>query len=1072
MSATERVDWPLSWSQRAMWHVYQLARESSVYHIALRADVLGDLDAAALRTALQALVDRHPATRTTVSLRGEDQNAVQTVHAALAVDFGDHEGAVGATDLDAAVLAEANRPFDLTRQPPLRVRRFEADGQEVLLFVFHHIAWDFESVLLAFEELAVLYRSALQGTEAELPAPGTPFAEHGTWEAGFLEGPAGRRGLEFWDAQLADLPPVADLPADRPRLPARSYRGGVHHLPLPAELAEEVERVAKEAGVTRYVVLLAAFKVFLAKMTGQRSVVLGTAGSQRMRPQVRRTVGNFVNPLVLSTEVTGELAFSELLHQLSSSVLRAMRHGSVPFPALVERLRPEYDPSRSPLFDTLFVYDRPQDRRRDGVAKFVSGNGSADVGGLLLRSTPLANTSAVYDLTLYVFDATDALTLRWEYNRDLFDASTATRFAAHYTAVLRQCLRASGRPLAELDGLPDAERRTLLTEWSGTSQDWPGPRLLHQLVEQQVDRTPDAVAAVFEGRSLTYRELDRRADQLAARLRREGVGPESRVGVCLPRSLELVVALLGVLKAGGAYVPMDPEYPHERLRHLLTDSSAQVLLTCPSGGLPDDLLAAFPGTVVVLDEDLAVLDGESAERVDSGVRPRNLAYVIHTSGSTGLPKGAMNEHEGVVNRLRWMQQRYGLDASDRVLQKTPFGFDVSVWEFFWPLASGARLVLARPGGHRDVRHLVELCRAEEVTTVHFVPSMLQSFLDSGDRAPLPALRRVLCSGEALTPRLAAAFHRAFDCELHNLYGPTEAAIDVTARPCLAGEDAATVPIGRPVANTAIRILDEDLQPVPVGVPGELYISGVQVGRGYLGRPDLTAERFLPDPFAPGRMYRTGDLARWNRSGEIEYLGREDGQVKIRGYRVEPEEVRHGLEAVPGIAEAVVGVHRVAEEPRLLAHVVLDTPGALTTTAIRGALRGRFPEYMIPAGIVAVDALPVGPHGKIDRGRLPEPGPEAWIHQAEHVPPRSPLEEELAEIWGELLGVVRVGVHDNFFDIGGHSLLAARLVTLVAHAFAVRMPVSDIFTHPTLEAFTECLLTRVLEDEDTAQGAAL
>ncbi|HYW11353.1 MAG TPA: amino acid adenylation domain-containing protein, partial [Longimicrobium sp.] len=591
----------------------------------------------------------------------------------------------------------------------------------------------------------------------------------------------------------------------------------------------------------------------------------------------------------------------------------------------------------------------------------------------------------------------------------------------------------------------------VVTEWNRTDAPYPSDLCIHQLFEAQAARTPDAVALTYERTSLTYRQLNECANRLAHHLAGLGVGPETRVGICLERGVEMVVSLLGVLKAGGAYVPLDPDYPAERLAFMLEDAGIAVLLRQASRR------AALPVphgvTVVDVDAGSAGTDGGRAENPVRGVSPANAAYVIYTSGSTGRPKGVVVAHGSVVNRLCWMQAEYGLRADDVVLQKTPFSFDVSVWEFFWPLQQGARLVMAKPGGHRDPAYLQDVIEREGVTTMHFVPSMLQLFVETADAERCATLRRVMCSGEALAPGLVEHFHARFPAPvgLHNLYGPTEAAVDVSYWPCERTESVAVVPIGRPVWNTRLYVLDAALRPVPVGVPGELYIAGVQVARGYLGQTGLTAERFVPDPFAAdgARLYRTGDRVRWRADGTLEYFGRLDEQVKVRGFRVELGEIDAALRRA-GADDCAVVVRGDGGEARLVAYVAGDADAE----TLRASLRRRLPEYMVPDAFVGVDVLPLTPNGKLDRPALPAPAFAAPAHT--YVAPRTPTEEVLAGIWTEVLGREQIGVKDNFFKIGGQSLLAARVVSRIQDALDVEIGVVSLFEHPTIDEFVRLL----------------
>ncbi|MGZ3458973.1 MAG: non-ribosomal peptide synthetase, partial [Archangium sp.] len=749
-------------------------------------------------------------------------------------------------------------------------------------------------------------------------------------------------------------------------------------------------------------------------------------------------IGFFVNQLAMRGDLSGDPSFRELLGRTRQVALGAYAHQDVPFEELVRVLNPERSLAHAPIFQVkLVLQNAPAAELR--------------LPGLTLRATENTTSAARFDLSLFVNETEQGLSVLCDYSTDLYEASTMARLLEHLQVLLEAAVANPELRLSSLPLLSDSERQQVLVDWNGTRVDIQDT-CIHHLFEAQVQRTPDAPAVGFEGSWLSYRELDERSNQLAHHLRHLGVGPEVRVGLCAERSPEMVVGLFAILKAGGAYVPLDPSYPRERLEWMLEDARPAVLLAQPS------LLARLPQehgvSVVPLqpgDETLHTLPTHAPAPLAS---PDNLAYVIFTSGSTGRPKGAMNAHRAVCNRLLWMQQAYALGPQDVVLQKTPYSFDVSVWEFFWPLMVGARLVLARPGGHQEPDYLLRLICEQHVTTAHFVPSMLQPFLEQPGLELCSSLKRVVCSGEALSPELELrCLQRLPSSSLHNLYGPTEAAVDVTAFSCQLVEGRRSVPIGRPISNTFLRILDSHLQPVPTGVPGELFIGGIQVGRGYLSRPELTAERFLPDPFSPlpgARLYRTGDKARWLADGNIEYLGRLDFQVKVRGLRIELGEIEAALEQHPQVRQAVVAVREdVPGDKRLVAYVV--PPSAEQpppATDLRDFLKRKLPEYMVPSAFVPLEALPLNSSGKVDRKALPAPD-GALASAAEYVAPRNDTEQRLASLWCEVLRVERVGLHDNFFTLGGHSLLAIQAITLVRQRFQVELPLQDFFEAPTV-----------------------
>ncbi|HEU0079301.1 MAG TPA: amino acid adenylation domain-containing protein, partial [Longimicrobiaceae bacterium] len=838
-------------------------------------------------------------------------------------------------------------------------------------------------------------------------------------------------------------------------------------------LARAARAFSRERGATLYPTLLAAFYALMGRSSGAEDVTVGGAVAARGSLEAEGLIGMIVNIVALRTDLSGDPPFAELLERVRRVAREAFSHQEMPFSQVVDALKPERALGHLPIYQVAFSsHDSPYPEPTLGPARVEVVEG-------------LANGSTKFDLQVVVMPraeqrpgaSPDEIEMVWEYDTDLFDGATIDRFIERYWSLLGGALAAPQSPISALPLLTDAERARLAA-WNDTAEDLGGAgATLHALIEAQARRTPGAVAIAFEGRALTFAELDARAESLAAALRGMGVGPESRVGVCMERSAELVTALLGVLKSGGAYVPLDPGYPAERLAYMAADAAVPVLLT------QERLLGTIPGfggEIVCVDTphppapSPASGEGENdtsaredRQRGDSpppergrvaslsepggglSVDPDNLAYVIYTSGSTGQPKGAMNAHRGIVNRLLWMQRHFGLTADDVVLQKTPFSFDVSVWELFWPLLAGARLVLAKPDGHRDPAYLSELVEREGITTLHFVPSMLQAFLEAGEPARCGSVRRVVCSGEALGPEVRDRFfERLPRAELHNLYGPTEAAVDVTFHACAPGTP--TVPIGRPVANTRVHVLDGRLAQAPVGVPGELYIAGVQVGRGYHGRPELTAETFVPDPLAAeagARMYRTGDRARWLASGEVEYLGRLDGQVKVRGFRIEPGEVEAALRRHASVGDAAVVVRTDAGRPRLVGYVVAARGAAVDAEALRAHLAAWVPEYMVPSALVAMETLPLTPSGKLDRRALPAPGEDA-ASRAEHVAPRTEAEAALAGVWRELLRVESVGAHDNFFALGGDSILSIQMVSRAAAA-GVRIAPWQVFQHQTL-----------------------
>jgi amino acid adenylation domain-containing protein len=1048
---TGEAPFPLTAGQRALWFLHRLDPESAAYNLAVAVRVRGPLAEGAVAAGLRAVAGRHAALRTVVDADEPVQRVLSRAEPSLEV-----EDAAGWDDdaLRARLEDEARRPFRFGGEPPVRAHLYRrGDDDHVLLLAAHHVVLDFRSLEIVFDEL---FRACGAEGAAALPEAGTPFPRFARWQEELLAGPEGERLRARRVERLTGAPTVLALPADHPRRPVRGSRGAAEAFALDPALSARLHDLARAEGVTPYVLFLAAYQVLLHRWSGQDDFLVGSPASGRTRPAFAGSVGYLVNPVVVRARIDRGLTFRDFLARARDEALAALGTQAYPFERLVDDLHPQRDASRTPLVQALFVLQQA-DRLTSATACALGVDGVPEVRGpLTLESLAVETGAAQFDLALAVGEVGGTFAGSLRYDTDLFDGATIERMAGHFVRLLEGIADAPQTPVARLALLRPDETAEVIHAFNATDVHYlDGDAPLHRLFEAQAARTPDAVAVVSEAERLTYAELDARANRLAHRLRRLGVGPEARVGVCAERSAEMVVALLGVLKAGGAYVPIDPGYPVDRIAYMLADSSVPVLL---AHGRIAESLPAHGAAVVRLDADWPSIAEESAESPGIDVQPEGLAYVIYTSGSTGRPKGAMNAHRGVVNRLLWMQQAYGLGPADAVLQKTPFSFDVSVWEFFWPLITGARLVLARPEGHRDPAYLSQVIGREGITTLHFVPSMLRAFLDHGDPAACGSVRRVVSSGEALPADLVGRFFETLPhAELHNLYGPTEAAVDVTFWPCAPADAEGVVPIGRPVANTRIYILDRrSHDPSPACVPGELHIGGVQVGRGYLGRPALTAATFVPDPFSaePGaRLYRTGDLARWRKDGAAEYLGRIDHQVKVRGFRVEPGEIEALLSAHPAVRHAVVIAREdVPGDARLVAYAV-PAGGSASGDGVRGWLRERLPEHMVPSAIVLMDALPLSPNGKIDRRALPAPEPGV---RDSYVAPRTPVEETLAAIWSEVLGVERVGVHDHFFDLGGYSLLGVRVVARVQEAFGVSIPLHALFQAPTIETLSQAI----------------
>jgi amino acid adenylation domain-containing protein len=1043
-----RDDAPLSFAQQRFWFVEQMGAAGAAYHIPLSITLRGALDAGALRTALDGLVARHATLRTTFHLHGAEP--VQTVAPSLSVELPLHD----LTDLPAnARTAEAERisagewtaPFDLARGPLMRARllRLAADEHRLLL-TFHHVVCDAWSLGVAFRELGELYGAAVGGRTASLPPLAIQYADYAAWQRGRLTGDALAGELAFWRERLQGAA-VLQLPTDRPRPAVQSFRGAIHPFRMSGDLSRRVAELARREGATPFMVLLAAFNVLLSRWSGTEDVVVGSPVAGRVPQETEALVGVFVNTLALRADLSGEPTFLDVVTRVREGTLDAYAHQEVPFERLVEELKVERSLDRHPLFQVIFNMQ-------------AGGYGAPDLPGVSVDVAEGDTGAAKVDLVLSLIDAQDGIAADLQYASDLFDEATIRRMASHLTVLLGAALAQPERPVAELPLMPPSEA-ALLETFHGAPAEYPRNLTIPALFDAQAARTPDAVAVRWNGERTTYAELNERANRLAHALIALGVGPEVPVAVCMERTPELVVALLAVLKAGGAYVPVDPAYPADRTDYMLRDSGAPVLLTHARLA---DRLPFTTARVVRVDADWPRIARESAQTPSVTLDPANLAYVVYTSGSTGRPKGVQITHASAAVLLHWLREHVSDDERRAVLASTSVSFDVSIAEIFGTLCWGGTLVLVRDA-------LAFAGTSEDVTLASMAPSAAAELLRMG--AIPPSLRVLNLGGEALPVSLAQGLHALGTLErIGNLYGPTEDTTYSTWSIVQPGD--ARVYVGRPIAGTRAYVLDRNLRPVPLGVPGELYLAGDGLARGYHGRPGLTAARFVPDPFAGGggaRMYRVGDLVRWRPDGQLEYLGRLDHQVKIRGHRVETGEVEAVLREHLAVRDAAVTAREDAPgDVRLVAYVVAaDADDAPAAAELRAFLKSRLPEYMVPAAWVPVDALPLSPNGKIDRLRLPAPG-EQERAAARESRPRTALEEAIARVWEEVLGIAHVGLDESFFEIGGHSLLLARLQQRLREAVGREVGVVDVFQHPTVSALAACLAPDA-PDDDAAEA---
>ncbi|MEW1889188.1 amino acid adenylation domain-containing protein [Streptomyces sp. IBSBF 3010] len=1023
---------PLSFAQERLWFMEQFAPGTAAYNIPVVRRLRGPLDTGLLRAALDAAVARHETLRSRYPATDDG----------LPLLVIDPPGPAALTEAVAESPAEAERlvdeasavPFDLERGPLLRALliRLAADDHVLLLVVHHSVSDGWSSEVLLGEVLRH-YAAGVAGEPNPLPELAVQYGDFALWQREQLSGERLAAEVAHWSGELAGIEPL-ELAFSRPRPPRQTFEGAGYAFFVDRPLLDRLAALGRLHDATVHMVLLAAFQILLARFSGQRDFAVGSPVAGRTEPELEDLVGMFVNVIALPARLEGDPSFAELLRRTRETCLDAYAHQELPFAQLVSELKVARDVSRPPVFQAVLA-----------VQNYATQRDAAAAGGLSAEPFGVRASGTRFDLELFLQEWPDGLHGSFNFNTDLFDPADIGRLADHLGRILRSVAAAPETPLSGLAGPTPEERDTETERYNDTAVDRT-PTTLTALVAEQIARTPDAVAVAVEGRpALTYRQLDERADRIAARLAAEGIGPGGLVAICSERSPELVAGLLGILRTGAAYAPLEPGYPAERLAFLLADSDAPVLLT--QRGLPTP--HGCTAQIMLLDDPE---EPPRSRRGPAGPTPDDPAYLIYTSGSTGRPKGVPNTHRAIANRLQWMQDTYRLGHDDAVLQKTPVGFDVSVWEFFWPLTTGARIVLAKPGGQKDAGYLLDLIATAGVTVAHFVPAMLTVFLAEEGVERCTTLRRVISSGEALPPDTARELTgRLPHCALANLYGPTEAAVDVSSWECAGPLE--TVPIGRPIDNTRLYVLDAALRPVPPGAPGELHIGGTAVALGYHRRPGGTAARFVPDPYGPpgSRLYRTGDLARRLPDGTLQHLGRVDAQIKLRGLRIEPGETEAALRAQPHVADAAVVLREDRPgDQRLVGYVVPAGPDEPDPARLRTALKRVLPEHQVPSVVAVVPALPLTPNGKLDRRALPAP---QLRRSTGATRPATEVERLLAGIWGEVLGLTEVGTDEDFFDIGGHSLLATQVVARararLAEAGARPVSVMDLFTHRTV-----------------------
>ncbi|MCA1579632.1 MAG: amino acid adenylation domain-containing protein, partial [Acidobacteria bacterium] len=1049
---------PLSFAQQRLWFIDQLQPGSAAYNTPTAVRLTGKLNLEVTRRTFTEVVRRHEALRTTFA--AHDGQPVQVVHEAESF-------AIPLTDLSevpegerqdrvrALALAEAQRPFDLQAGPLLRVSLLRLGEEDhVALFTMHHIVSDGWSIGILVREVAALYGAYLKGEESPLPELAVQYGDFAAWQRQWLQGEVLEKHLDYWRERLRGAPPALELPTDRPRPTVMTQRGAQHSFRLSWDLGRGLQELSRREGVTLFMVLLAAFAVFLKRYTGQEDVVVGSPIAGRNRGEVEGLIGFFVNTLVLRTDVSGDPTFRELLDRVKEVALSAYAHQDLPFEKLVEELQPERSLAHTPLFQVMLVL-----QNAPGGELELPGLKLSPLDGGTDGAPPSEGVAVKFELTVTMFETREGLRGSVSYNRDLFDATTIERMMRHWTRLLEAVVADGTQRISRLPLITSGERQELLVEWNDTDSDYPRELSLSQMFEQQVERDAARVALVNGAEQISYAELNERANQLAHYLQARGVRAETLVCVYLERSIEMVVALLAVLKSGGAYVPLDPQYPSERVSFILGETAAPVVLTQSSLA---ETLPQSASLKICLDREAEVIKREFAANPIVEIDPEQLAYVLYTSGSTGRPKGVAITHGSGLAMLQWALATYSPAQLSGVLAATSICFDLSIYELFAPLSCGGKVILVE-----NALALAQLAAGSEVTLINTVPSAMAELVRM--KAVPASVAVVNLAGEALSRELVdEVYERTTAQQVWNLYGPTEDTTYSTFA-LIAANCGEKPSIGKPIDNTRAYVLDEELEPMAPGTIGELYLAGAGLARGYLGRPELTADRFVPDPFATaggGRLYRTGDLVRHLSDGQLEYVGRVDHQVKVRGYRIELGEIEAALRSHVGVQDAVVVVRESAGEKRLVSYVVSAAGETVNSGQLREWLRQRLPDYMVPSVFVPLAELPLTPNGKVDRKALPDPG-AVGREEREYVGPRNAVEEVLSGIWAEVLKQEQVGVHDNFFELGGHSLLATQLMSRVRTSFAVELPLRALFQQPTIAGLALSIETARLGEQELA-----
>ena len=1038
-----RASFPLSFAQQRLWFIEQVEPGNAAYNIATAIHLKGEFSVALLEQSFIYLLQRHESLRTTFHLcEGQPVQVIQPVSTfeIPLVDLRSLPANERIPMSEEVMRQEAQTPFSLEKGPLLRARLCQLGERDfILMFTMHHIIADGWSMSILVQEVTTIYGYLLQGQEPLLPELPIQYVDYALWQRNWLQGEVLQKQLEYWKERLSDAP-VLELPTDYPRPAQRSYRGALYTFTLPQKLVWALRHLSQQEHATLTMTLLAGFGILLARYSNQTDLVVGMPIANRTRTEFERLIGLFVNSLALRLDLSGDPDFLQMLHRVRETLLSADAHQDIPFEKLVQELQPQRSLSHAPFFQVMFI---PQNQP----------SASPGAPGLQVQSLRPDRQAAMFDLSLYIFEQEQGVEVCAEYNTDLFAEATIARMLHHYANILTESVANPHTNIWQLSLLSKHEQQRLLVDWNATERSFATRPCLHQCVEAMVEKDPKAVAVVFENNHcLTYGELERRSNQLAHYLQRCGVQPGCLVGILLERSLDMVISLLGVLKAGGAYVPLDPEYPMERLAYIVQDSGLQILLT--QEGLQERVSSHPALEIICLERDRVALEQEESGRPICEVTEKDLAYVIYTSGSTGKPKGVQIPHAAVVNFLCSMREQPGMEANDVLLAVTTISFDIAALEIFLPLTTGACVFLLSRESVLDGRSLGSFIERSGATIMQATPATWRLLVEAGWQGK-PDLK-ILCGGEALSSDLAGQLLER-GAGAWNLYGPTETTIWSTLFQIETIEG--PVSIGRPIANTQVYVLDAFLSPVPVGVAGDIYIGGAGVARGYRNRPALTAERFIPDPFHPDperRLYKTGDRGCYRPDGTLLYLGRADQQIKLRGFRIEPGEIETVLTGHPDVQAAIVLVREdTPGNQRLVGYIRPRTTKKVDKAEMRTWLKRYLPDYMIPSAFVVLDAFPFTPNGKIDRRALP--APEIITVDEELEAPRNDIERVIATFWLQLLELKEVGIRQNFFDLGGHSLIAPQLISSINQAFQIELPLRALFAAPTIAELAQTII---------------